>query len=298
MPGQHRQRQCTICKKWMRSNNLKGHMKVHKDLLDLPDDQLEEELRARHDIQQEREAKRQRVVETAQNLGFSVPDEVKESKELDKDNLRSKLENLNKLYLEQVRYGEEISNIICEGEINEECLTREHKHALELYRQKRLRLDINEAILRPWQKDAFDLFWWIPDDRTVHWIYDEEGNSGKSWFQNYVQAYFGYHRVARIDLRIKHADILNVLRKRSLATTSIFLFNDSRSASGNGVDLYRILGDVKDGQAVATKYDSKNISFKTPNTVMVFSTAYPNVDKLSRDRWRIYKVCKDKLSEL
>ena len=64
MPGQHRQRQCTICKKWMRSNNLKGHMKVHKDLLDLSDDQLEEELRARHDIQQEREAKRQRIVET------------------------------------------------------------------------------------------------------------------------------------------------------------------------------------------------------------------------------------------
>ena len=177
-------------------------------------------------------------------------------------------------------------------------MSGQHRQSLDIYRRQEPRCDISTVQLRPWQKDAFDLFWWIPDDRTVHWIYDEEGNSGKSWFQNYVQAYFGYHRVARIDLRIKHADILNVLRKRSLATTSIFLFNDSRSASGNGVDLYRILGDVKDGQAVATKYDSKNISFKTPNTVMVFSTAYPNVDKLSRDRWRIYKVCKDKLSEL
>ena len=254
MPGQHRQQQCTICKKWMRSDNLQRHMKVHKGLQDL--------------------------------------------ESLDKDDLRELLSKDNQRYLKQIELGRNISSILDEGVIREESLAQDKKLALDIYRRQEPRCDISTVQLRPWQKDAFDLFWWIPDDRTVHWIYDEEGNSGKSWFQNYVQAYFGYHRVARIDLRIKHADILNVLRKRSLATTSIFLFNDSRSASGNGVDLYSILGDVKYGQAVASKYDSKNISFKTPNTVMVFSTAYPNVDKLSRDRWRIYKVCKDKLSEL
>ena len=126
-------------------------------MLDLPENQLEEALRARHEIQQEKEEKRQQVVETAQNLGLSIPDEVKESKVLDKADLRSKLVNLNKVYLERVQYGEEISNILGEGEINEECLTKEHKYALDLYRQKRLRLDINEVVLRPWQKDAFDL---------------------------------------------------------------------------------------------------------------------------------------------
>ena len=51
-------------------------MKTHKDLLDLPEDQLEEVLRERHEIQQEKEEKRQQVVETAQNLGLSIPDEV------------------------------------------------------------------------------------------------------------------------------------------------------------------------------------------------------------------------------
>ena len=297
MPGQHRQRQCAVCKKWMRSDNLKGHMKTHKDLLDLTDDQLEDELWARHAIQQEREAKRQRVVETAQNLGFSIPDEVKESQMLDKDDLRSKLENLNKLYLERVQYGEEISNILGEGEINEECLTREQKHALELYHQKRLRLDINEVILRPWQKDAFNLFKQIPDDRTVHWICDKEGNSGKSWFQNYVQAYFGYNRVFQCDLRMGHRDICHIMRKRSMSTIDIFLFNDSRPASGSEVNLYRILDNIKDGQAMASKYDGNIISFKTPNIVMIFSTVYPNLNKLSGDRWRIYDVNRDKLIE-
>ena len=281
MPGQHRQRQCTICKKWMRSDNLKGHMKTHKDLLDLSEDELEKELKVRHDVQQEKEEKRQQVVETAQNLGLSVPDEVKESKVLDKDGLRSKLEKHHKAYLERVLYGEEISNILSEGKICEESLAKEDKHALDLYRQQRLRLDINEVILRPWQKDAFNLFKQIPDDRTVHWICDKEGNSGKSWFQNYVQAYFGYTRVFQCDLRMGHRDICHIMRKRSISTIDIFLFNDSRSASGSEVNLYRILDNIKDGQAMASKYDGNIISFKTPNIVMIFSTVYPDLNKLS-----------------
>ena len=281
MPGQHRQRQCAICKKWMRSDNLKGHMKTHKDLLDLSEDELEKELKVRHDVQQEKEEKRQQVVETAQNLGLSVPDEVKESKVLDKDGLRSKLEKHHKAYLERVLYGEEISNILSEGKICEESLAKEDKHALDLYRQQRLRLDINEVILRPWQKDAFNLFKQIPDDRTVHWICDKEGNSGKSWFQNYVQAYFGYTRVFQCDLRMGHRDICHIMRKRSISTIDIFLFNDSRSASGSEVNLYRILDNIKDGQAMASKYDGNIISFKTPNIVMIFSTVYPDLNKLS-----------------
>ena len=289
MPGQHRQRQCSICKRWMRSDKLKGHSQVHKDLLDLPEDQLADELRARHDVQQEKEEKRQQVVETAQSLGLAIPEEVKKSEAFDKKDLRSKLENLNKVYLERVRYGEEISNILCEGEINEECLTKEHKHALDLYRQKRLRLDIDEVILRPWQKDAFALFSQSPDDRTVHWIYDEEGNSGKSWFQNYVEAYFGYNRVFRCDLRIKHKDMCHILRKRSITTVDIFLFNDSRSIKGDEPNMYRILEDIKDGAATTSKYDNQVMKFKTPNIVVVFSNSWPNRRHLSKDRWKMYE---------
>ena len=82
-----------------------------------------------------------------------------------------------------------------------------------------------------------------------------------------------------------------------MSTIDIFLFNDSGSASGSEVNLYRILDNIKDGQAMASKYDGNIISFKTPNIVMVFSTVYPNLNKLSGDRWRIYDVNRDKLFE-
>ena len=132
----------------MRSDHLKRHAETHTDLLELSEEQLQDELRLRHEIQQAKEEKRQHVAETAQSLGLSIPDAVKISEPFDKESLRTKLENLHKVYLEKVLYGEEISNILSEGKINEECLTKEHKYALELYRQQRLRLDVNEVALR------------------------------------------------------------------------------------------------------------------------------------------------------
>ena len=76
MPGPHKKRQCATCKKWMRSDNLARHMKTHEDLLDLPDDQLEEELRARHDIQQEREAKIRKIEKIANENELAIPEEI------------------------------------------------------------------------------------------------------------------------------------------------------------------------------------------------------------------------------
>ena len=137
-----------------------------------------------------------------------------------------------------------------------------------------------------------------PTQRQVIWIRGNKGNEGKSWFQNYVQSFFGYHRVCRLDLRIKHANICNVLQKRTLGTIDIFLFNDSRSVSGDELNLYRILEDIKDGQATTSKYNNDNIRFKTPNTVMVFSNHYPNLKKLSRDRWILLHPNMDGLKDI
>ena len=53
------------------------------------------------------------------------------------------------------------------------------------------------------------------------------------------------------------------------------------------MNLYRLLEDIKDRQATTSKYDNDNIRFKTPNTVMIFSNKYPNLRKLTKDRWLV-----------
>ena len=107
------------------------------------------------------------------------------------------------------------------------------------------------------------------------WIYDKSGNTGKSWFQNYIEAYYGYNRVFRCDLRIKHKDMCNILQKRSLATVDIFLFNDARSVIGEERGLYRILEDIKDGSAATSKYDKPEKS-KIPDKYATFGDKLGN----------------------
>ena len=300
MPNNHKKRKCEVCEKWMRSDNYDRHVKIHKDLLTLPSDEMEEELKARHArklARIETEEKRQKVVATASKLNVSIPPELQDhscNKEKEELPLHQRLLDNKKLYLERLRVGEEIANYLITDEIPEESLSKDDKECLILFRRQHVHLNINEVELRPWQKEAFQLLE-FPTERKVIWIYGSHGNIGKSWFQNYVEAYFGYQRVFRSDLRIKHRDTCNILKNRGLTGIDIFLFNDSRSTKGEEMNIYRVLEDIKDGAATTSKYDNKIIKFKTPNVVMVFSNRQPDLNSLSKDRWEVYTPSSDSL---
>ena len=62
--------------------------------------------------------------------------------------------------------------------------------------------------------------------------------------------------------------------------------------------MYKILDNIKDGHATASKYDNDNLRFRTPNTVMIFSNQYPKTKQLSRDRCKIYNVNTDGLNNV
>ena len=54
----------------------------------------------------------------------------------------------------------------------------------------------------------------------------------------------------------------------------------------------------KNGRSVAGKFDSKELKFKTPNTVVVFSNEKPDVSELSKDRWKIFRIRDDDLIDV
>ena len=45
-------------------------------------------------------------------------------------------------------------------------------------------------------------------------------------------------------------------------------------------------------------FDSKELKFKTPNTVVVFSNEKPDVTKLSKARWKIFRIRDDDLIDV
>ena len=286
---------CSVCGKSMRSDNAKRHAKTHKDILTLPEEEARRELRIRHEVQLQREEKRQKLEEIAQQEGIPITlctDTTTTTSILDPKNLKEELLHDNQIYLDKIDLGNQIATIIDEGTVREESLKNHHKEALELYRKQKPRIDIQSIQLRPWQHKL--LLEVTPSQRHVIWIWGSCGNEGKSWFQSYLETYYGYSRVVRLDLRNKTSNILYALSKRPLQTTDIFLFNDTRAGSSSEQN-YAVLEQIKDGCAISSKYNSTVLSFKVPNILIVFSNYRPYEGNLSQDRWKIGSITKDDL---
>ena len=284
---------CTICGKRMRSDTLKRHIRIHKDILSMTDEEVRIELRERHAESLRREERRKKVLEIAleENIPSSDCNEVAlfSYDTTNSVSLREDMNYNNQEYIAKIELGEQIATIMIDDNIREQSLSKEHKEALKFYRNQMTRTNIQDVELRPWQQHLFEIIK-IPSEREVIWIIGKDGNEGKSWFQDYVESCFGFNRVARLDLRIKHKDSCNILKKRPLSSIDTFLFNDGRSIPPDEHTYYRILENIKDGFATSSKYDNDIIKFKRPNTVIVFSNIMPDWGKLSMDRWKSYRI--------
>ena len=86
------------------------------------------------------------------------------------------------------------------------------------------------------------------------------------------------------------------VREAVILLNRYILFNIPRSAFELD-SCYSAFESIKDGVGVSPKYDSRRLHFKTPNVVMVFSNAPPDVQKLSNGRWTIL-IIKNKGNDL
>ena len=113
-----------------------------------------------------------------------------------------------------------------------------------------------------------------------------------------MESKFGWGKViCGMDIKMKKGSICHVLSKRSLMTTDTFLFDVGKAYTDDEVN-YELLEKIKNGRTVAAKFDSKELKFKTPNTVVVFSNEKPNVSELSKDRWKIFRIRDDDLIDV
>ena len=136
--GRNKHIRCKICSKSIRKDTLNRHHETHRDILSMSDEDMREEIRARHATQMYREDRRQKVEEIAYNDGISI-NLPKEFEIEDITNLKEELLQTNEEYLEKIELGHQIANILDEGTVQEESLERSYKDALDLYRKQRPR---------------------------------------------------------------------------------------------------------------------------------------------------------------
>jgi hypothetical protein len=266
---------CKRCYRVMRSDHLKNHTKLHDKYVE---------------------------VEPLPNITSSyVPLESVSSgpfykpTSMDEEELLKKMLKGDREYKEKMEMGKKMYQFVKEYDIDEKSISKEMREPLEIYKEQKQTVDVENVILKSWQESLLNYM--KPSDREIIWVQGRYCGEGKTWFQDYVESKYGYKRVvAGMDIKLKKSSICHVLRKRRLATTDIFLFDVGKAKTFDTIN-YEVLEKLKNGRILASKFDSVELKLRTPNIVVVFSNDRPEVNQLARDRWKIFSIENDDLVE-
>ena len=243
----HRKMECKVCLRVMHSQNLKRHMLKHRELYVLDEDEIREEIKQRKILHETREEREKLVKKIAEEEGYHA-DKIDDASP---SSIEEELIKDDEVFTRKIEYGEKIATILEKGIIQEESLSRGNMEALKLFRkQMSSKHLVQPTQLRPSQETLMD-YASSPSKREVIWVIGKDGDEGKTWFQSYMESFFGYARVVRLDLKMKTANVLHVLTKRPLSTTDIFLFDVPRAITHESCNYY-ILESIKDGIANIT----------------------------------------------
>ena len=143
---------------------------------------------------------------------------------------------------------------------------------------------------RPFQKQIIDLVTKEKADRrTIYWIYDEVGKSGKSILCEYLMLYHGAIITGTKGSDMKHA----IVRYQEITKHQpvIICLNMARSASFSKETALSI-EEIKDGMFFSGKFSSSAYVAINKPYVFIFANHSPAKykDFYTEDRWKIYKI--------
>jgi len=138
----------------------------------------------------------------------------------------------------------------------------------------------------PWQLELLHMLSREADDRTIVWIYEALGGTGKSAFCKYLGGKKGGVPLSNKACDMKH-QICKMMenggRPPELITIDIPRSVDLQYLSYTGIE------EVKNGYFFSPKYEGGVCMFNPPH-IFIFSNELPNRDKLSKDRWCVYEI--------
>lgn len=140
---------------------------------------------------------------------------------------------------------------------------------------------LNKAQLYKWQSELVDIMEQEPDDRTIHWYWETEGNVGKSALVRYLCIKHGAMLVSG-----KGADIKYQIANAEMPP-DIIIWDIPRTAE-NYVN-YSALEEVKNGCFASNKYESKMVIINPPH-IVCFANFEPKFEAVSQDRWNVVNV--------
>ena len=194
----------------------------------------------------------------------------------------------NRRYNAKIDLGKLLNRLLCENkELKEEALNSEKKRSPHALSEITATCQFWIWECGPWQERVIS-FIKTPTKREVMWVVGEQGNEGKAFLQHCIRFCYGDQRVVTTDIVGNKTHIAHYLSKRSLVCKDIFIFN--HPCSNEETVAYDLLEGIKDGCVLSHKYDTKQLIFNAPNTVIAFSNSHPYTPALKPDRWRVFTI--------
>lgn len=142
--------------------------------------------------------------------------------------------------------------------------------------------------LRDWQAVLLEEVSGEPDDRTIRWVWDAAGCTGKTTFAKHLC-------ITRprevLFLSGKGADVKYGVQAVMSAprpwAPKVCIFHFTRSVED--YVSYEAIEAVKDGIFFSTKYESGMVVFDTPH-VICLANFPPDINKMSLDRWKVTDI--------
>ena len=141
---------------------------------------------------------------------------------------------------------------------------------------------------RPFQQQILDLIKEEPDDRTIYWFWESQGNVGKTALARHIciknpNALYLTGKAADM----KYAVFNMVEAGVDIKVVLIDLTRTSKDFTGS---TYQGIEEIKNGIFFNNKYESKMCIFNPPH-IICFANWEPNMNMLSEDRWEVIEIC-------
>jgi len=202
------------------------------------------------------------------------------------------LKNLcNRLHLEIARGSPEDSLKYCSKDGNFETNIKIKISSDDFIKQVEQEVfddEYKNVVWKPWQKQILDIIETKPDNRTIHWYYENEGNTGKSFLTKYIS--LKYNVIIADGKKDNIFNQVNVMMREQQQIPAVIILDVPRR--NQGYVSYGVLEQLKNGMIYSGKYEGGRCIFKSPH-VIVFSNSLPDTSEMSADRWHIVNIAVD-----
>lgn len=152
---------------------------------------------------------------------------------------------------------------------------------LDLYMQKKY----ENVKWKPWQENILNIIKTEPNERTIHWIWEPNGNAGKTFLAKYI-----LWKYKALIVNGKQSDIFHGIKtylEEKEDYMDIIIIDIPRT--NENYVCYGTMEKIKDGIFYSGKYEGGQILL-TPCHVIVFANFKPETHRMSEDRWNIINI--------